>query len=95
MMILLGSKAIVWILLIRTNALRAPETLKRKLFEDVDVLSTNRHGGLPGHFTSQHVEGAANLCAEPRPVAKTFCPQEELSWREFQFHILVITYEAL
>ena len=54
MMILLGSKAIVWILLIRTNALRAPETLKRKLFEDVDVLSTNRNGGLPGHFTSQH-----------------------------------------
>ena len=72
MMILLGSKAIVWILLIRTNALRAPETLKRKLFEDVDVLSTNRNGGFPGHFTSQHVEGAANLCAEPRPMAKTF-----------------------
>ena len=49
-----------------------PETLKRKLFQDVDVLSTNGNGGLPGHFTSQHVEGAANLCAEPRPMAKTF-----------------------
>ena len=49
-----------------------PETLKRKLFQDVDVLSTNGTGDSPGHFTSQHVEGAATLCAEPRPMAKTF-----------------------
>ena len=65
-------RANVRILLIRTNALRAPETLKRKLFQDVDVLSTGGNGGLPGHFTSQHAEGAATLCAEPRPMAKTF-----------------------
>ena len=36
------------------------------------MLSTGGNGGLPGHFTSRHDEGAATLCAEPRPMAKTF-----------------------
>ena len=35
-------------------------------------MSSGGDVGLPGHFTSQHVEGAATLCAEPRPMAKTF-----------------------
>ena len=40
--------------------------------EHVDVLSTGGDVCLPGHFTSRHVECAATLCAEPRPMAKTF-----------------------
>ena len=40
------------------------------------MLSTGGNGGLPGHFTSQHAEGAATLCAEPRPMAKTFSQEE-------------------
>ena len=39
-------------------------------------MSTNGNGGLPGHFTSQHFEGAATLYAEPRPMAKTFSQEE-------------------
>ena len=34
--------------------------------------STGGDIGLPGHFTSQHDEGAATLCVEPKPMAKTF-----------------------
>ena len=41
-----------------------PGTLKRKLFEYLAVMSTCGNGDLPGHFTSQHVEGAPTLCAK-------------------------------
>ena len=46
----------------------------------MDVLLTGGDIGLPGHFTSQHDEGAATLCAEPRPMAKTvFLKKSETS----------------
>ena len=32
-------------------------TLKRKLFEYLAVMSKNGNGDLPGHFTSQRVDG--------------------------------------
>ena len=44
-------------------------TLKRKLFEYLAVMSKNGNGDLPGHITSQHVEGAPTLCAKRRPMA--------------------------
>ena len=46
-----------------------PGTLKRKLFEYLAVMSTCGNGDLPGHITSQHVEGAPTLCAKRRPMA--------------------------
>ena len=45
------------------------KTLKRKLFEYLAVMSTGGNGDLPGHITSQHVEGAPTLCAKTRPMA--------------------------
>ena len=45
------------------------KTLKRKLFEYLAVMSTGGNGDLPGHITSQHVEGAPTLCAKRRPMA--------------------------
>ena len=33
------------------------KTLKRKLFEYLAVMSTGGNGDLPGHFTSQRVDG--------------------------------------
>jgi hypothetical protein len=33
------------------------------------VMSTGGNGDLPGHITSQHVEGAPTLCAKRRPMA--------------------------
>ena len=44
-------------------------TLKRKLFEYLAVMSKNGNGDLPGHFTSQRVDGDPTLCAKTRPMA--------------------------
>ena len=54
-----------------------PETLKRKLFQDVDVLSTNGTGDSPGHFTSQHVEGAGPCVPNRDPWLKLFTQEEQ------------------
>ena len=45
------------------------KTLKRKLFGYLAVMSQTGNGDLPGHFTSQHVEGAPTLCVKTRPMA--------------------------
>ena len=51
--------------------------MKRKLFQDVDVLSTNGTGDSPGHFTSQHVEGAGPCVPNRDPWQKLFSKEKE------------------
>ena len=54
------------------------------------MISMGGDGSLPGHFASQHVEGAANLCAETRPMAKTFFARVA-----FRSENSITRYEAL
>ena len=54
------------------------------------MISMGGDGGLPGHFASQHVEGAASLCAETRPMAKTFFARGALHSENS-----IMRYEAL